>query len=77
MVVWPSTSIFSGLAQYASSVLWLSALAKMDVSKAYPLVGGGFAITALVGFIAGEQITAGRVTGVALICPGVALAARS
>lgn len=58
-------------------VTWLSVLAKMDDSKAYPRVEVGFAITALAGFTAGEQITAGRVTGVALICPGVALVARS
>lgn len=70
--------VFGGLAVYAlGAVVWLSVLAKMDVSKAYPLVGAGFAITALIGIIVGEQVTVGRLTGIALICAGVAFVSRS
>lgn len=71
-------SILLGLALYASSaVVWLLVLANWDVSKAYPLVGMGFALTLLVGAFMGDAITAGRVAGVVLICSGVLLVARS
>ncbi len=55
------------------ALIWLSVLQKMDVSKAYPLVGLGFVLTTLVGFFLGEQVTFVRFTGVLLICTGVAI----
>lgn len=59
------------------AVIWLAVLTQWDVSKAYPLVGLGFALTLLVGVLSGEQVTLLRAGGVALICIGVALVARS
>lgn len=71
-------AIVFGLLLYASSaVVWLLVLANWEVSKAYPLVGMGFALTLAVGFVMGDAITAGRVAGVLLICSGVFLVARS
>jgi multidrug transporter EmrE-like cation transporter len=46
-------------------------LSEWDVSKAYPLVGIGFAITLVIGYIAGENINISRAIGVGLICAGV------
>lgn len=59
------------------ALVWLSVLSAWDVSKAYPLVGMGFAFTALIGFLLGEQVSLARLTGVALVCAGVVLVARS
>ncbi len=59
------------------AVVWLAVLSKWDVSKAYPLVGLGFALTVAIGFLMGEHVTAPRVTGVVLICLGIVLVARS
>lgn len=57
--------------------VWLGVLSKWDVSKAYPLVGLGFAFTLLVGLLAGENITIQRALGVILICAGVFLVGKS
>lgn len=59
------------------AVIWLSVLSKWDVSKAYPLVGVGFALTAEIGLFAGEQVTLLRAGGVTLICLGVFVVAQS
>lgn len=60
-----------------SAVVWLSVLARWDVSKAYPLVGLGFAVSVLIGLWLGEQVSAQRWFGVALICAGVVCVSRS
>lgn len=66
--------VFVGFLLYGlGAVVWLGALSKWDVSKAYPLVGLGFVFTVAIGFIIGEQVTILRVIGVALICLGVFL----
>lgn len=59
------------------AVVWLGVLSKWEVSKAYPLVGLGFAMTAIVGMLLGEQVSLVRLGGVALICSGVVLIART
>jgi multidrug transporter EmrE-like cation transporter len=59
------------------AVVWLGVLSKWDVSKAYPLVGLGFAFTVAIGLMAGEQVTLLRLTGVSLICAGVFLVSQS
>lgn len=70
--------LVGGFALYGlGAVAWLAVLSRWDVSKAYPLVGLGFALTVLVALWAGEQVSAARALGVALICAGVALVARS
>lgn len=70
--------VLSGFVLYGlGAVVWLSVLARWDVSKAYPLVGLGFVLTALVGAMLGEQIGGMRAAGIALICVGVWCVARS
>ena len=59
------------------AVIWLGVLSKWDVSKAYPLVGLGFALTLLIGWLAGEQVTLQRIGGVLLICAGVWIVGRT
>ena len=59
------------------AIVWLGVLSKWNVSKAYPLVGLGFVFTVVVGFLTGEQVNLGRLTGVLLICVGVFFVARS
>jgi multidrug transporter EmrE-like cation transporter len=70
--------VLSGFFLYGlGAVVWLGVLSKWDVSKAYPLVGLGFAFTVAIGFIAGEHVTIPRMIGVTLICAGVFLVGRS
>lgn len=70
--------VLFGLTLYgASAVVWLSVLARWEVSKAYPLVGFGFALSVLVGMLIGEQVSAQRWLGVGLITAGVLLVGRS
>lgn len=70
--------VFGGFLLYGpGAVVWLGVLSKWDVSKAYPLVELGFVFTVAIGFLAGEQVTLPRVSGVALICAGVFLVGRS
>jgi multidrug transporter EmrE-like cation transporter len=70
--------VFAGFALYGiGAVVWLGVLARWDVSKAYPLVGVGFGLTAVVGALMGEQLTLTRVSGILLICAGVLLVGRS
>jgi len=70
--------IFGGFVLYGiGAVLWLGVLSKWDVSKAYPLVGIGFILTAIIGYALGEHLTMTRVSGVALICAGVFLVGQS
>lgn len=59
------------------AILWLGVLSKWEVSKAYPLVGLGFILTAIIGLALGEHVTPQRAGGVALICLGVILVSRS
>lgn len=66
--------IILGLVIYGlSAIVWLGVLARWDVSKAYPLVGLGFALTVLIGVLIGEEVTLMRTIGVLLICLGVSL----
>ena len=70
--------LVAGLALYvASAALWLFVLAKWDVSKAYPLVGLGFALAVGAGLATGESVGWTRTLGVALIIAGVFITART
>ena len=76
--VFANRYVFLGFALYGiGAVVWLGVLARWDVSKAYPMVGLGFVLTAIVGALIGEQITVVRVLGIGLICTGVLLVSRS
>ena len=67
-----NTFVLSGFVLYGiGAIVWLGVLSKWDVSKAYPLVGLGFALSVVVGLLTGEQISVFRILGVMLICIGV------
>lgn len=70
--------LITGFVLYGvGAIVWLGVLAKWDVSKAYPLVGLGFLLSALVGFALGESVTVLRGLGVLLIISGVLLVGMS
>jgi multidrug transporter EmrE-like cation transporter len=83
--LWPAVSavlcnryIVGGFVLYGlGAVVWLSVLSDWEVSRAYPLVGLGFVLTALVGSLLGEQVTTQRLLGIALITAGVILMGRA
>jgi hypothetical protein len=41
--------VIAGLGFYAAGTIWLSALAQIEISRAYPFVGIGFMLTTLAG----------------------------
>lgn len=70
--------VFGGFVLYGvGAIVWLAVLSKWDVSKAYPLVGLGFVLTVVVGYLIGEQVSLSRLVGVLLICAGVFAMART
>lgn len=70
--------VLSGFLLYGlGAVVWLAVLTKWDVSKAYPMVGLGFGMTAIVGLLMGENVSMLRGAGIALICAGVFLVGKS
>ena len=71
--------IFGGLVCYAISVVvWIIALSRVDVSIAYPMLSIGYVVNAaLAWWLFGEQVSAQRWLGIAVIIIGVVLVARS
>jgi multidrug transporter EmrE-like cation transporter len=73
-----SPYVISGFLLYGlGALIWLMVLSRWDVSKAYPLVGLGFVLAAIIGLVQGENISSLRIVGIALIVTGVAVVARS
>ncbi len=70
--------VLGGLALYGvGTVLWLSALSRTELSQAYPFVGLGFVLTALLGhFLFSEPLGLTRLGGTVLVVAGVYLVAR-
>ena len=71
--------VLVGLGLYAvGTILWLTALERVDLSQAYPFAGVGFALTTLAGWwLFGDALSAERLTGIALVIIGIILVARS
>lgn len=71
--------VWVGLAVFGVSVLmWLSVLARVPVSTAYPFVALGLILTAGLGyFLFGEPMSTGKIAGILLIAAGVVLVARN
>ncbi len=60
----------------AGTLLWLTVLYRMDVSRAFPFLSfGTVAVVAASRIWLGEHVSARRWTGVALIAVGIALVA--
>lgn len=61
-----------------SSIFWLAALSKADLSYAYPMISMGYIITAIASWIFfKENLTIIRMAGIFVICSGVFLMSRS
>ncbi len=73
---WP---IIGGLGCYVVSVVvWVLALSRVDVSIAYPMLSIGYVVNAgLAWWLFGEAVTPMRMIGIAIICIGVFIVARS
>lgn len=71
--------LMGGLACYVFSLLvWLAVLSKAEVSTAYPFLSIGYVLAAIAGFFfLGENVTATRAFGIALICGGLVFISRS
>jgi multidrug transporter EmrE-like cation transporter len=71
--------VLFGLLLYAiGTLLWIAVLARVEVSQAYPFVGLGFVLTALLGYLLfGDSLGVQRMVGIALVVGGIALVAQS
>lgn len=74
-----SMPVWAGLACYALSVVvWILALAKVEVSVAYPMLSVGYVINALAAWwLFGEDLSGARMAGIGVILLGVWLVART
>jgi len=71
--------IMVGLALYGfGTLLWLTALGRVEVSQAYPFVGLGFVLTAILGYaFFGDALSPQRILGILVVIGGIALVAQS
>lgn len=71
--------ILAGLFCYVVSVvIWMLVLSRVEVSFAYPFLSVGYVVTAVAGYLLfQDNLGLERVAGIALICLGVVLVARS
>ena len=71
--------VLSGFGCYGlSSLLYLVALSRLDLSYAYPMVALTYVIvTVLAWRLLGETVPIGRIMGLAIICIGVVVVAAS
>jgi multidrug transporter EmrE-like cation transporter len=73
-----SPAILGGLALYGiGTLLWLNALARSELSQAYPFVGLGFVLTAFFGYLLfNDTLSTTRLMGTAVVVAGIILVAR-
>lgn len=71
--------IIAGLGCYALSVIvWILALARVEVSVAYPMLSLGYVVNALAAWwLFNESLSGTRIAGIGIILVGVWLVARS
>ena len=71
--------IIAGLGCYALSVVvWILALARVEVSVAYPMLSVGYVVNAVAAWwLFGENLSGARLAGIGIILLGVWLVARS
>ena len=76
---WANGWLFAGAAAHGLAlVLWIFALSRAPLSYAYPFIAIGFVATNLVAaHMLGEPVPIERWMGVALICAGVIVVART
>jgi len=71
--------VFGGFVLFGiSSVFWLAALSRLNLSLVYPMVSLGYVVVAIASiFMFRENVTIVRWLGIAVICCGVFLISRS
>jgi multidrug transporter EmrE-like cation transporter len=71
--------VLGGLALYGlGTLLWLSVLRRIDVSQAYPFIGLGIALTAVLGYgLFGEALGPQRIVGMLIVVGGIIVVAWS
>ena len=71
--------IIAGLGCYVLSVVvWILALARVEVSVAYPMLSLGYVVNALAAWwLFNESLSGARIAGIGIILVGVWLVARS
>jgi multidrug transporter EmrE-like cation transporter len=74
-----SVPILAGLGCYVLSVVvWILALARVEVSVAYPMLSLGYVVNALAAWwLFGESLSGARLAGIGVILLGVWLVART
>ena len=74
-----SMPIVAGLTCYVLSVVvWILALARVEVSVAYPMLSIGYVVNALAAWwLFGENLSGARIAGIGVILLGVWLVART
>jgi len=61
-----------------STIFWLAALSRVDLSYAYPMISIGYVLVLVLSWaIFNERLAFIRIAGVILICFGVLLVSRS
>jgi multidrug transporter EmrE-like cation transporter len=75
LAVFLSAGVLGGLSLYGlGTILWLGVLSRTEISKAYPFVGLGFVLTALIGYFGfGDSLGPLRIGGIALVILGIFL----
>ena len=71
--------VVAGVLLFGASVLvWMVALARSELSWAYPLLGISYILVAISGWVVfGEHLSIYRILGIALVMAGAALVAAS
>lgn len=70
--------LFGMMATGISSIFWLSALSRADLSYAYPMISMGYIITAVAAWLFfQENLTIIRLAGIFIICSGVFLMSKT
>ncbi|WP_256759000.1 SMR family transporter [Cohnella sp. WQ 127256] len=79
MKYFTNVSVLLGLCLYAlSSVTWIFAVAKVDLSKAYPMVAVGYVLVFICSyFLFNEPISTIKIAGLITIVAGVIMISQS
>lgn len=66
------------LAAFIAALSWMTALSRLELSRAYPFMGLSFvAVLFMSGVFFGESLTAAKIVGVLLVVAGIAIGASS
>ncbi len=64
------------LAAFVAALAWMSALSRLEISRAYPFMGLSFVMVLLLSAVFfGEAVTAAKLAGVILVVTGIVVGA--